>query len=171
MMNEKIAADLPSGWQASSTSDGKVELRVSPRGRGCLIAGASVLAIGWAVFVVSAVSHRSLDNVVVGLVLILFATWCALGKECWHLEKNCMEHVVGIGSWSYTRRFENAELEIIRRLSTKGHPPNFRLYAVVGGKRRFLLERQEEEIQKLELFISSKTGWIVKPIHYDWSTD
>ena len=72
-------------------------------------------------------------------------------------------HRVGIGRWYYARRYQDADLEIILRFTTKFSAPCYRLYAVVNGKPYFLIERGEQELQKLASFISFHTGWQVRP--------
>ena len=99
-----------------------------------------------------------------GLTLFLseLALWIAFGDEVWHLEGNCLVHRVGIGRWCYSRHFQGADLEIIVRFNKWGKP-YCRLYAVVNGKRTFLLERGEQELLELARFISFHTGWHLRP--------
>jgi hypothetical protein len=96
------------------------------------------------------------------LFLIVFALWCAFADEAWHLEKNLLVHRVGIRGWGYSRRIQNAELEIVLRFTTKFSLPYWRLYAVTNGKSRFLVERDVEELRQLATFISFHTGWQIR---------
>jgi len=95
-----------------------------------------------------------------GLTLFLtgLAFWIAFGDEIWHLEQNCLVHRIGIGGWYYSRRYQDAELEIIVRFNKWGKP-YYRLYAIVRGKQDFIIERGEQDLLKLARFISFHTGW------------
>jgi len=86
----------------------------------------------------------------------------------WHMERNCLVHRVGIGRLDYSRRYQDADLEIVLRLSTKFNVPYYRLYAVVNGKSRFLIDRGEKEIQQVAKFISFHTGWRGVSHHVQW---
>jgi hypothetical protein len=77
----------------------------------------------------------------------------------WHLKRNCLVHRVGIGRSDYSRRYQDADLEIVLRFSTKFNVPYYRLYSVVNGKSHFLTDRGEKEMQDVARFISSQTGW------------
>ena len=72
-----------------------------------------------------------------------------------------MEHRVGIGTWCRRRTLVNAELQIVRRY-TGPNPvsvPYYRLYAVCDGRRHFLFERNEADLEALQSFIADRTGW------------
>lgn len=99
------------------------------------------------------------------LLLSLLALWCAFGDEVWHLERNCLVHRVGAGRWGHSRRYEDAELQIVCRLNMKfAKPvPYYRLYAVVSGQPHFLMERNQEELQELANFVAFHTGWQIRP--------
>jgi hypothetical protein len=96
---------------------------------------------------------------VVTAIVTALALWCALGDEVWHLERNCLVHRTGIRKWSFSRRYQNADLEIVQRFSTKWGLPYYRLYAVVNGKSSLLVERGEQELLQLTKYISQYTGW------------
>jgi hypothetical protein len=67
-------------------------------------------------------------------------------------------HRIGINGWYYSKRYQDAALEIIPRFNKWGKP-YYRLYASVNGKRHFLIERGEQELLMLANFISFHTGW------------
>jgi len=96
------------------------------------------------------------------VILSAVALWCAVGNEVWHLERNCIVHRSGVGRWGFSRRYQNASLDIIRRFSTNWGIPYYRLYAVVNGKSSFLVERSEQELLQLAKFISHHTGWQIR---------
>lgn len=98
------------------------------------------------------------------LALSLFAVWCAFADELWHIERNHLEHRVGIGLWSYSRNYRDADLQIMLRFSTNWGRPYYRLYAIENGKSHFLIERGEEELRQLTTFISFHTGWPIRPL-------
>ena len=100
---------------------------------------------------------------ILSIFLSALSLWCALGDEVWHLERNCVVHRVGIGRWLHSRRYQNADLNIMLRFSTNYGRPYYRLYAVVNGKSYFLMERDQPELQQLAKFISSHTGWQLRP--------
>ncbi len=95
--------------------------------------------------------------------MVEFSNYSALWV--WHLERNCLVHRVGIGRFDYSRRYQDADLEIVLRFSTKFNVPYYRLYAVVNGKSHFLIDRGEKEIQQLAKFISFHAGWRGVPHH------
>src|SRR5262249_31197973 len=97
--------------------------------------------------------------VILSVLLSLLTLWCALGKEAWHIKQNYLEHRVGIRGWCYSRRYQDAALEIVLRYSANFNVSYFGLYAVMNGKRRFLMARDEAELQQLASFISDRTGW------------
>ena len=160
--------DLPSGWQASPATMGGVDLRVKASGRRNLAVGMAVLAIlaGW----------RTLANwqigagaslapwVVITLALSCFALWCAFADERWHLERNHIEHRLGMGAWAHSRSYRDAELQIIVRFANLARSrPYYRLYVNENGTSHFLLERGEQELRQLATFISFHTGWPMRP--------
>jgi len=160
------ASNLPSGWYANEIGGCGVDLRVSAplRSRAAaVIAILAILAGGQALARWNALSTEAITPWV-GLTLFLsgLALWTALGDEVWHLERNCLVHRVGIGRWYYSRRYQNADLEIILRLNKWGKP-YYRLYSIVDGKRHFLMERNEQDLLKLASFISLHTRWRLRP--------
>ena len=62
----------------------------------------------------------------------------------------------------FSRRYQNASLDIIQRCSTKWGVPYYSLYAVVNGKSSFLVERGEQELLQLARFIAHHTGWQIR---------
>jgi len=164
---ESGSLNLPSGWQSDEVADG-VDLRVVSSGRGYISAGAGVLAILAASRTITHwkaewTSGAATPWLVLTVFLSAFALWCALGDEVWHLERNCLVHRTGIGRWVLSRRYQNADLDIMLRFSTKWGIPYYRLYAVVNGRACFLMERGEQELQQLAKFISFHTGWQIRP--------
>jgi hypothetical protein len=161
-MSSAEAPNLSSGWYATEIAGHGVDLRVSAPLRGRAAAVIAILAIlaGGKTLVQWNVRQTEPVTPWVGLTLFLsgLALWIAFGDEVWHLEGNCLVHRVGIGRWCYSRRFQDADLEIIVRFNKWGRP-YYRLYAIVIGKQHFLLERGEQELLMLARFISSYTGW------------
>lgn len=158
---------LPSQWRVDKIAGRGVDLRVSSSKRGYLTAGAAALAafMGWKTLAHWGVLSGTRIVPWLGLTLLVtvLALWCAFGDEVWHLEQNCLVHRVGVGSWGYSRRYQDAELEIAVNFSTKFSVPYYRLYAVVSGKPHFLIERgAEHELQQLADFISFHTGWRIR---------
>jgi len=74
------------------------------------------------------------------------------------MERNCLVHRVGIGRLDYSRRYQDADLEIVLRLSTKFNVPYYRLYAVVNGKSSFLIDRGEKYNSWRSSFHSTQVG-------------
>src|SRR5258708_5758814 len=70
---------------------------------------------------------------------------------------------VGGGGCCSPRRYQDADLEIILRFSTKFSTPYYRLYVIENGRQYFLIERGEQDLRKLVAFISSHTGWPLRP--------
>jgi hypothetical protein len=67
---------------------------------------------------------------------------------------------VGTGSRQSITRYSGDHLEIVQRFSTFWSVPYYRLYAVDGEQRQFLMERMKpEDIQALSSFIAAATGW------------
>jgi hypothetical protein len=162
--------DLPSDWIAEENPGGGVDLRVSIKGRQYITVLVSVLA--FLALRKTAALARTLPNVNpkdsiviwadITMFLILFALWIGFADEVWHLERNCVIHRVGIGKFCYSSRFQDAELSITLRYSTRFNVPYYRLYAVMNGKPQFLIERNEKDLRKLAGFISSQTGWPIR---------
>ena len=154
---------LPPGWQADHATTGGVDLRVKARGRRKIAVGIAVLAAfaGWRTFANWQIATGASIAPWVGitLALSLLAVWCAFADELWHIDRNRLEHRVGIGLWMYSRSYRDADLQIMLRFSTKFNVPYYRLYALENGKSYFLLERVEQELRQLATFISYHTGW------------
>jgi hypothetical protein len=95
-----------------------------------------------------------------GIFLIALTAWCALAREFWILRAGSIEKRVGIGSRQSVTRYSGDHLEIAQRFSFFWNVPYYRLYAVDGEQRQFLMERMKpEEIQALAAFIAAATGW------------
>jgi len=157
---------LPPSWQVDETPGRGADFRVlSPR-RTYLVASAAVLAAlsCWRTVVHWAGAPKGGAPPWLGATLFLglFALWCAFGEEVWHVEKNCLVHRVGVGGWSFSRRYQNANLQIILRYSTNFSVPYYRLYLVVNGESHFLMERSGKELQQIADFISFHTGWQIR---------
>jgi len=166
VMSSAEASNLPSGWYANEIAGCGVDLRVSAplRGRAATVVAILAILAGWKTLVQwNALSTEAITPWV-GLTLFLsgLALWTALGDEVWHLERNCLVHRVGIGRWYYSRRYQDADLEIILRFNKWGKP-YYRLYSIVDGKRHFLMERNEQDLLKLASFISLHTRWRLRP--------
>lgn len=139
---------------------------MAPRGRGCLVAGAVSLPLGWTGLTLYRVAagrpllfgSSPATIIAVGLALTGLALWCAFGTEGWHVGPNCLEHRAGIGGWRHVRRYRDAELEIIRRQNQYGRS-YYRLYVVVGATRHFVLERGLLELSRWADLVARQTGW------------
>ena len=162
LRTESVRLDLPSGWR-SDTVAGGADLRVVSSGRKYIIAGAGIFGFLAGLRTISHWNSASATPwLVVSVMLTALALWCAWGDEVWHLERNCLLHQTGIRRWGFSRRYQDASLEIVQRFSTKWGRPYYRLYAVVNGKFYFLVERGEQELLQLAEFISQYTGWRVR---------
>jgi len=159
---------LPSGWRASESALGGVDLRLQARGRRQLAVGVAVLAIiaGWRTLANWQIAPKGsvVPWVGITLALSLLAIWCAFADELWHIERNHLVHRVGIGSWAHSRHYRDAELQMVLRFSTKFNIPYYRLYAIENGKSHFLIERGEQELRQLANFISFHTSWPIGPL-------
>jgi hypothetical protein len=165
-MSSAEASNLPACWYATEIASRSVDLRVSAplRIRAAVVIAILAIVAGLKTLVQwSAVSAEPVTPWVgLTLFLSLLALWIAFGDEVWHLEQNCLAHRVGIGRWCHSRRFQDADLEIIVRFNKWGKP-YYRLYAIVSGKQHFLLERDEQDLLMLARFISFYTGWLLRP--------
>ena len=154
--------DLPPGWRSDAVAGG-VDLRVVSSGRKYIVAAGGILGV---LAGLRAISHWNSTSaapwLLVAAILIAVALWCAWGDEVWHLERNCLVHRTGIRRWGLSRRFQDANLEIVQRFTTKWGLPRYRLYTVVNGKSSFLVERGEQELSQLAEFISLYMGWQVR---------
>lgn len=164
-MSDTETRNPPSGWTVDETSGPGVDLRVDATGRGYLVMGAAALAIlvaSRALFHWNSLPRESLALwLVLTAILAFFALWCASADEVWHLEANCVVHRVGFRKLGFTRRYQNAELQVVVRFTKFGRPC-YRLYAIVNGKTNFLIERGEQELRQLTDFISLHTGWRIR---------
>ena len=147
-------------------------MRVSPTHRGGLLFFLWALALVWtAVVVFSAIAHRPqpLDaspalTASAAVLLVALAGWTTLGDECWHLDRDVVEHRVGIAPWMSVHRFGGGELQIGMGFTglNPTSVPYYRLYAVCGDQRHFLMERGEGELEGLQTFIGAHTGWRIR---------
>ena len=161
-MTESGQLELPPGWQSDAVADG-VDLRVVSSGREYIVAATGIFGVLAGSRVISHWNSSSATPwLVVTAILTALALWCALGDEVWHLERNRLVHQTGIRGWGFSRRYQDANLEIVQRFSTNWGLPYYRLYAVVNGKSSFLVERREQELLQLAEFISQYTGWQVR---------
>jgi len=163
-------ADLESlpGWEVDQSGSG-ANLRVPRSGRKYPVTAAAMVAVfatyksivGWH----SLTLTGRVACLGFSLLFASLALWTTLADELWHLESNLLIHRVGIGRWAVVHSFQNAELEITLRYGAKFGTPYYRLYAVVDGKPHFLFEPNEKELQRLADFISTHTGWRLRPIN------
>src|SRR5215467_7529385 len=137
-MTESGLPSLPAGWRSDAVAGG-VNLRVVSSGRKYVVAGAGTLA---ALAASRAMVHWNSAALTPWLKLsVIFAAvalWCTVGDEAWHLERNRLVHWIGVNGWGYSRRIQDASLEIRRHLSTNWSVPSYRLYGVTDGKSFFL---------------------------------
>lgn len=161
-MTESGQLDLPPGWRSEAVAGG-VDLRVVASRRKYIVAGAGILAV---LAASRAIVHWNSTAVTPWLIFSFLlgavALWCAVGDEVWHLERNCLVHRTGIKGWGYSRRYQDASLDIRLDFSSTWNVPYHRLYAVINGNSSFLLERGEQELLQLAKFISYHTGWPVR---------
>jgi len=155
---------LPPTWEFEETARG-VDLRVASSGRRYVIAAFGTLAILSSARTIIDWNRGSSTSVIPWLLLTFclafLALWCALADEVWRLERNCVMHRTGIGSWCQSVRYQNADLEIRLRFNKWGRP-YYRLYALEGGNAHFLIERGEHDLMQLAEFISYHTGWSIR---------
>jgi hypothetical protein len=164
-MSSAEAPNLSSGWYANEIAGRGADLRLSAPLRGrtaAVIAILAILAGGKAIVQWNVRSTDVTPWAVLTLFLSGLALWIAHGDEVWHLERNCLVHRIGINRWCYSKRYQDAALEIIVRFNKWGKP-YYRLYATVNGKQHFLIERGELELLMLARFISFHTGWHLRP--------
>ena len=159
-------ADLPPDWVAAEIPGAGVELRVSAGGRPYITGTVSILAILALWKTVTLRNVVPIENIVpwmgIAIFLLLFALWLGFADEVWLLERNSVNHRVGIGRFGHSTKLQNAELTIIIGHSTIYGVPYYRLNAIIDGKPRFLLERNEKDLKKLANFISTHTGWPIR---------
>jgi len=149
-----------------------VDLRVSRTHRGSVLFLLWALALVWtAVVVFSAATHRPqpLDApfalaASAAVCLVALAGWTTLGDEFWHLDRNAVEHRVGMSPWMSVHRFSGGELQIVMRFTglNPTSVPYYRLYAVCGDGSHFLMERGEVELERLQTFIAAHTSWRIR---------
>jgi len=162
LKGESVQSDLPSGWRSDAVAGG-VDLRVVSSGRKYIVAVAGILGIFAGLRTIVQWNSAAVKPwLILAVILITVALWCAVGDEVWHLERNCLVHRIGVRRWGFSRRYQNASLDIVQRFSTKWGIPYYRLYAVVNGRSSFLVERSEQELLQLAKFISHHTGWQIR---------
>jgi len=136
---------LPAGWRVNDCPSGGVDLRaLGNRRRVSLVFAALAVVMIW-----GAAIHWSAPDgrvwAILAAFLVLLSLWTGFGDEVWHLERNSLVHRFGIGSLGYSRRFQDAELEIAYRTSTKFNIPYGRVYVIADGARHFLLDRRDRK--------------------------
>ena len=149
-----------------------MDLRVSAAYRGGVLFFLWALTLVWtAVVVFSAATHRAQPlqappalAAAAAVFLLALAGWTTLGDEFWHLERDAIEHRVGISPWMSVRRFSAGELQIVMGFTglNPTSVPYYRLYAACGDGNHFLIERGEGELESLETFIAAHTGWRIR---------
>ena len=163
LLTESVQSDLPPGWRSDAVAGG-VDVRVVSSRRKYIVAAAGIFGALAGLQTISRWNSASATPwLVVTAILTALALWCALGDEVWHLERNCLVHQTGFRRWPFSRRYHDANLEIVQGFSTKWGLPYYRLYAVANGKSCFLVERGEQELFQLARFISRYTDWQVRP--------
>jgi hypothetical protein len=161
-MRESGQLDLPPGWRSDAVAGG-VELRVVASRHKYVVAGAGILAaLAVSRAMVQWKTAAATPWLILSVILGSVALWCAVGDEVWHLERNCLVHRTGVKRWGYSRRYQDASLDIRLDFSTTWNVPYYRLYAVVNGNSSFLMERSEQELLLLAKFISYHTSWPVR---------
>lgn len=165
-------APPPAGWSATLSPGGGVDLRVSAAHRGAVLFFLWALALVWTAAVVfSAATHRPQPfhappalAALAAVFLVALAGWTTLGDEFWHLDRNVVEHRVGISPRMSVRRFSGGELQIVMGFTglNPTSVPYYRLYAVCGDGSHFLMERGEVELDGLQTFIAARTGWRIR---------
>jgi hypothetical protein len=165
-MSVPTAAGLGPGWLVSPAPEGGLDLRVSQRRRGSIVAVTATLALAWTGRTAVAVAAGqpsplgTSSPVAIGIAVLLsaFALWCAFASESWHVGPNRLEHRVGIGGWRRVRTYRDAALKIVGRHDQYGRPYD-RLYAIDGDGRHFLLERRLPELAAWADLVAAETGW------------
>jgi len=160
---------LPREWEVLPQAGGGVELRIRQDGRHGLIVVTSGLAATWLGVVAgdTARGHALPLGMAPALAwafaaaLVGFAAWCAFARESWHVDRDRLEHRVGLGAWSRTRVFAPGELVI--QSSTDNHGwPYHRLFLIdAAGRRQWVLDRNREQLVAIASFLHAHTGWPV----------
>lgn len=167
MSRPDAALALPSEWESVPRGDGGTELRINRRGGLAAYIFGGLSIIYFSMLFGSWIVHRTVppppERVVAiapGILLIALTAWCALAREFWVLRAGAIEKRVGIGSRESVTRYSGDHLEIVQRFSAWWNVPYYRLYAVDGEQRQFLMDRMKpEDIQALAAFIAAATGW------------
>jgi hypothetical protein len=158
--------NLPAGWCANELETGGVELYVDNSRRPYFVGVISPLVAfaAWNTYERWNSLPRNEAHVrfVAVALIILFAIWCAFAKETWHVDRNSIEHRVGVKAWAYRQHFKDGAMEIVLNHWTRYGAPCFRMYVVVEGQRHFLIERDQATLEQLAAFISSYTTWPIK---------
>ena len=167
-MSSRVAPPaLPSEWESVPRADGGTELRINRRGGLAAYVFGGLSIIYFSMLFGSWIVHRTvppraerLVAIAPGIFLVALTAWCALAREYWILRAGAIEKRVGTGSRQSITRYSGDHLEIVQRFSTFWSVPYYRLYAVDGEQRQFLMERMKpEDIQALSSFIAAATGW------------
>ncbi len=163
---EGISA-LPSEWESFPRPDGSTELRINRRGGLAAYVFGTLSVIWFSTLFGSWIVHRivpsppeRLTAIAPGIFLVALTAWCALAREYWVLRAGAIEKRVGIDSWQSVTRYSGDHLEIVQGFSFLWSVSYYRLYAVSGEHRQFLMERMKpEDVQALSAFIAAATGW------------
>ena len=129
MSSNEGVVRLPAGWRADAAENG-TDLRVVSHGRGCMAACAGILAgvTGWTGFRGNNSSTGNANAwLVLAVLLTAIALWFAFADEVWELRRNCLVHRVGIPGVAYSRRYQDAELNVALRFSSRFGIPDYRL--------------------------------------------
>jgi hypothetical protein len=97
-------------------------------------------------------------SVCIGVFLIAVTSWVAFGQESWHVERNLLEHRVGIGGLRKVRSYRDGHIAVTTYSNRWGRL-FIRLFVVDGNGRHFLMERSPVEGIALADFVSRETGW------------
>ncbi len=153
-------------WRITRCASGGYNLRVNPRGRGCLITTATLVAAAWIMGMGRGLMTGHAQpygvpvslSVAIGIAFAAFAVWVAFADESWRVAPNCLEHHVGIGRIRRVRRYQDAELALTTHWTRFGSPWS-RLLVVDAAGRHLLLQRRPDETSALADFICRETGW------------
>ena len=99
-----------------------------------------------------------LMSVCIAVFLIGVASWVAFGRESWHVERNLLEHRVGIGRFRKVRSYQDAHIAVTTYSNQWGRA-FIRLFVIDGNGRHFLMDRSPAEGIALADFVSRETGW------------
>jgi hypothetical protein len=121
--------NLPAGWCANELETGGVELYVDNSRRPYFV-GVIFPLVAFAAWNTyerwnSLPRNEAQVRFVAVALIILFAIWCAFAKETWHVDRNSIEHRVGVKAWAYRQHFKDGALEICAQSLDKIWRPMF----------------------------------------------